>query len=116
MEKVTIYYHKENDTLDVWFGNPEDEDICEEAGDGFILKKNKKGEIKFISLAELSKEEVLSLVSNDTKTRNLDKGKYQITVKTVTTKLRVSHFQNYNEKESIKETLVHRVITEMGEF
>lgn len=45
MEKVTIYYHKENDTLDVWFGNPEDEDICEEAGDGFILKKNKKGEI-----------------------------------------------------------------------
>ncbi|MFN3966668.1 MAG: DUF2283 domain-containing protein [Endomicrobiia bacterium] len=45
MDKVIIYYHKELDTLDVWFGNPEDEFICEEAGEGIILKKNRSGKI-----------------------------------------------------------------------
>ncbi|MBF0319974.1 MAG: DUF2283 domain-containing protein [Nitrospirae bacterium] len=41
MDKVTIYYHKELDTMDIWFGDPKDEHICEEAGEGIILKKNK---------------------------------------------------------------------------
>ena len=45
MEKVTIYYSKESDTMDIWFGNPEDEYISEEAGEGLILKKNKEGKI-----------------------------------------------------------------------
>ncbi len=45
MDKVVIYYHKETDTMDVWFGNPEDEYICEEAGEGVILKKNKEGRV-----------------------------------------------------------------------
>lgn len=27
--------------MDIWFGNPEDEVICEEAGEGIILKKDK---------------------------------------------------------------------------
>ena len=45
MEKVIIYYSKESDTMDIWFGNPEDEYISEEAGEGLILKKNKKGKI-----------------------------------------------------------------------
>ena len=45
MEKVTIYYSKDTDTMDVWFGNPEDEYISEEAGEGLILKKDKEGRI-----------------------------------------------------------------------
>ena len=45
MEKVTVYYHKETDTLDVWFGNPEEEYICEEIGSGIILKKDKEGKV-----------------------------------------------------------------------
>ena len=45
MEKVTIYYSKESDTMDIWFGNPEDECVSEEAGEGLILKKNKAGKI-----------------------------------------------------------------------
>lgn len=45
MDKVIVYYHKETDTMDVWFGNPEDEYICEEAGEGVILKKNKEGRV-----------------------------------------------------------------------
>jgi len=43
MDKVIVYYHKESDTLDIWFGNPEDEFMCEEAGEGIILKKDKNG-------------------------------------------------------------------------
>jgi len=45
MDKVTVYYHKETDTMDIWFGNPDDEYICEEAGEGIILKKNKEGRV-----------------------------------------------------------------------
>ena len=45
MEKVKIYYSKESDTMDIWFDNPEDEYISEEAGQGLILKKNKEGKI-----------------------------------------------------------------------
>jgi len=45
MDKVIVYYHKETDTMDIWFGNPEDEYICEEAGEGVILKKDKEGKV-----------------------------------------------------------------------
>jgi len=45
MEKVIIYYSKESDTMDIWFDNPEEEYISEEAGEGLILKKNKNGKI-----------------------------------------------------------------------
>ena len=45
MEKVAIYYNKDTDTMDIWFGNPEDEYISEEAGEGLILKKDKEGRI-----------------------------------------------------------------------
>jgi hypothetical protein len=41
MDKIVVYYHKDSDTLDIWFGNPEDESTCEEAGEGIILKKTK---------------------------------------------------------------------------
>jgi len=44
MDKVVVYYHKESDTLDMWFGDPEDEFICEEAGEGIILKKRMGGQ------------------------------------------------------------------------
>jgi uncharacterized protein YuzE len=45
MDKVIVYYHKEMETMDIWFGNPEDEVISEEAGEGIILKKDKDGRI-----------------------------------------------------------------------
>lgn len=45
MEKVIVYYHRESDTLDVWFGDPKAEDSCEEAGEGIILKKDKDGHV-----------------------------------------------------------------------
>jgi uncharacterized protein YuzE len=45
MDKVVVYYHKETDTMDIWFGNPEDEFLCEEVGEGVILKKDKEGKV-----------------------------------------------------------------------
>jgi uncharacterized protein YuzE len=45
MEKVIVYYHRESDTLDVWFGDPRDEYSCEEAGEGVILKKDRAGHV-----------------------------------------------------------------------
>jgi len=55
MDKVVVYYHKESDTLDVWFGNPEDEFVCEEAGEGIILKKDKDGKTIGIEKLYVSK-------------------------------------------------------------
>ena len=45
MEKILVYYHRETDTLDVWFGDPNTEHSCEEAGQGVILKKDKSGQV-----------------------------------------------------------------------
>jgi len=45
MDKVKIYYSKDKDTIDIWFGNPEQEVISEEVGEGIILKKDKKGKV-----------------------------------------------------------------------
>ena len=45
MAKVKVFFDKEGNTLTVWFGEPTDEYVCEEAGDGIILMKNKNGEV-----------------------------------------------------------------------
>lgn len=55
MAKVTVYYHTDSDTMDIWFGNPEDEVICEEAGEGIILKKDKDGKTIGIEKLYVSK-------------------------------------------------------------
>ncbi len=43
MEKITVYYRRDFDTMDIWFGNPKDEVMSEEVGEGIILKKDKAG-------------------------------------------------------------------------
>jgi len=50
-----VIYHKESDTLDIWFGNPEDEFMCEEAGEGIIFKKDKNGKTIGIEKLYVSK-------------------------------------------------------------
>ncbi|TAH48298.1 MAG: DUF2283 domain-containing protein [Chloroflexota bacterium] len=45
MEKVTVIYTRFANTLDVWWGNPEDEEVAEETGDEVILKKDKMGRV-----------------------------------------------------------------------
>jgi len=59
MDKVIIHYHKQTDTMDIWFGNPTNEYLCEEVGEGVILKKDKNG--KVIGIEKLYVTKTLSL-------------------------------------------------------
>jgi hypothetical protein len=45
MAQVKVYYDETGNTLTVWFGNPQDEYICEETGDEVILMKDKTGHV-----------------------------------------------------------------------
>ncbi len=45
MDKVSVFYDRQGNTLTVWFGNPTDEYICEETGDEVILMKDKSGKV-----------------------------------------------------------------------
>lgn len=45
MAQVKVYYDKVGNTLTVWFGDSQNEYVCEETGDEVILMKNKSGEV-----------------------------------------------------------------------
>jgi len=45
MEKIKLFYDRRGNTLTVWFGDPDDEYICEETGDEVVLMKNKNGQV-----------------------------------------------------------------------
>lgn len=45
MAEVKVYYDREGNTLTVWFGNPQDEHVCEETGDEVVLMKDKSGRV-----------------------------------------------------------------------
>ena len=43
--QVKVFYDREGNTLSVWFGEPQDEYICEETGDEVVLMKDKTGRV-----------------------------------------------------------------------
>ncbi|MBF8285006.1 MAG: hypothetical protein HW378_3921 [Anaerolineales bacterium] len=45
MAQVKVFYDRAGNTLTVWFGNPQDEYVCEETGDEVILMKDKQGHV-----------------------------------------------------------------------
>ena len=45
MAEVKVFYDQTGNTLTVWFGNPQDEYICEETGEEVILMKDKEGKV-----------------------------------------------------------------------
>jgi len=45
MSQVKVHYDQVGNTLTVWFGNPQDEYICEETGDQVILMKDRMGQV-----------------------------------------------------------------------
>lgn len=45
MVQVKVYYDQAGNTLTVWFGNPQDEYVCEETGGEVILMKDKFGRV-----------------------------------------------------------------------
>jgi hypothetical protein len=45
MEQVKVFYDHTGNTLTVWFGDPQNEYICEETGDEVILMKDQQGRV-----------------------------------------------------------------------
>ena len=45
MAHVKVFYDETGNTLTVWFGNPQDEHVCQETGDEVILMKDNSGKV-----------------------------------------------------------------------
>ena len=45
MAEVKVYYDQVGNTLTVWFGDAEEEYVCEETGDEVILMKDQAGRV-----------------------------------------------------------------------
>ncbi len=45
MERVSVFFDREGNTLTIWFGDPEQEYICDEAADDVILMKDQTGRV-----------------------------------------------------------------------
>ena len=45
MEKIVVVYDKEANTLDVWFGEPATEAVCQRVEDEIVLKKDRDGTV-----------------------------------------------------------------------
>ena len=45
MAQVKVFYDEVGNTLTVWFGNPQDEDVAQEMGEEVILMKDKAGKV-----------------------------------------------------------------------
>ena len=43
--KVKVFFDPEGNTLTVWFGDPDQEHICDETDDDIILMKDQKGRV-----------------------------------------------------------------------
>ena len=45
MAELKVFHDREGETLTVWFGDPQDEYICEETGDEVVLIKDATGHV-----------------------------------------------------------------------
>jgi len=45
MGQVKVFYDREGNTLTVWFGDKQDEYICEETGEEVVLMKDRAGRV-----------------------------------------------------------------------
>ena len=45
MAQIKVVYDETGNTLTVWFGNPQDEAISEETGEGIVLMKDGAGKV-----------------------------------------------------------------------
>ena len=45
MEKLRVYYDREGNTLSVWFDDPKNEHVCEEADEDMVLVKDRDGRV-----------------------------------------------------------------------
>ena len=61
MAEIKVYFDREGNTLTVWFGNPEEEYVCEETAEEVVLIKDKSGKVigfEKLNFAEVETERV----------------------------------------------------------
>ncbi len=57
-KKLMVIHNKEMETLDIWFDDPKKEVVCEELGEGIILKKDNGNKVIGIEVLYFSKEDI----------------------------------------------------------
>lgn len=57
MAQVKVFYDRTGNTLTVWFGNPQDEYVCEETGEEVILMKDRAGNVIGFEKLNFAKEQ-----------------------------------------------------------
>lgn len=45
MAQVKVFYDRTGNTLTVWFGEPQEEYVCEETGEEVVLMKDRAGRV-----------------------------------------------------------------------
>ncbi len=45
MEQVKVFFDRAGNTLTVWFGDKQQEAVCEETGDEVVLMKDREGRV-----------------------------------------------------------------------
>lgn len=45
MANIKVFYDRTGNTLSVWFGDPQNEYVCEETGDEIVLMKDHSGKV-----------------------------------------------------------------------
>jgi len=45
MDQVRVFYDRAGNTLTVWFGEKQDEYVCEETGEEVVLMKDRAGRV-----------------------------------------------------------------------
>jgi uncharacterized protein YuzE len=45
MARVKVFYDRQGNTLTVWFGDPQEEYVCEETGEEVVLMKDRAGSV-----------------------------------------------------------------------
>ncbi|MCG3164043.1 MAG: hypothetical protein JMDDDDMK_05515 [Acidobacteria bacterium] len=61
MANVKVFYDRIGNTLTVWFGDSQDEYVCEETGDEIILMKDESGRVigfEKLNFSEAKSEQV----------------------------------------------------------
>ena len=61
MAEIKVFYDQTGNTLTVWFGNPQNEYVCEETGEEVILMKDKEGKVNGFEKLNFSVAEPHSL-------------------------------------------------------
>lgn len=81
-----------------------------------IYSINKKGEFKFYETSGLTETDIITFLKRDESNANQVKGKYSCTLQRTNYKLRLTHFQNFDQQEFVIKSLQIDEVTKLQEL